>query len=399
MNILALITHTTNLTFRKVSNGEYCGPCPFCQTGDDRFRLWPFDDNPRYWCRVCDTKGDAIQFCRDFLGMGFQEACRHVGQSPATRTATRAPMRSPSAQAQPVSMPADIWLRRAQAFGLECQHCLSGPKGERARGWLHQRGLTAETIQVAGLGLNPADRYESRAQWGLPERTQEEEQTKGVWLPKGVVIPWLLDGRIGRINIRRPVGEPKYYQLPGGMPIALYNADAVTVTKAAMLVEGEFDALTILQEAGDLIVPVATGTTMGARRAKWIARLYLPPTVLVAFDQDANGAGDRAAQFWIDRLPNARRWRPFWSDPNAMLQDGVNLRTWVAAGLGIDKGGASAVLANRNETAQSQPPDSRPSRLAALTGRPLSPAETQELRALAQEEGVALAWETIDLNA
>jgi hypothetical protein len=34
--------------------------------------------------------------------------------------------------------------------------------------------------------------------------------------------------------------------------------------------------------------------------------------------------------------PQARRWRPLWDDPAAMLQDGANLRTWVREGLGMD---------------------------------------------------------------
>ena len=104
-----------------------------------------------------------------------------------------------------------------------------------------------------------------------------------MWLPRGVVIPWLIDGSLWRVNIRRPAGEPKYIG-PVGSANGLYHADGLVAGTPAMLLEGELDALTIKQHAGDLVVPVATGSTGGARRTRWIARLALCSLVLVAFD-------------------------------------------------------------------------------------------------------------------
>jgi len=54
-------------------------------------------------------------------------------------------------------------------------------------------------------------------------------------------------------------------------------------------------------------------------------------SVLVAFDAEAHG--DTAARWWLERLPNAQRLRPWWSDVNQMLQDGTDLRDWLASGL------------------------------------------------------------------
>lgn len=97
-----------------------------------------------------------------------------------------------------------------------------------------------------------------------------------------------------------------------------------------MLVEGVFDALSVQQEAGDLVAPVACGTS-GARRARWIARLALSEPILNSLDADA--AGDDC-HYWMDALaPLARSWRPYWDDPSKMLQDGADLRGWVLAGL------------------------------------------------------------------
>ena len=98
------------------------------------------------------------------------------------------------------------------------------------------------------------------------------------------------------------------------------------------MVEGELDALTIEQEAGDLVTAVATGATGGARRMHWLARLALCSVVLVAYDADA--AGEAAAGYWLEVLDNGRRWRPYWEDVNAMAQDGADVRAWVAVGVG-----------------------------------------------------------------
>jgi hypothetical protein len=54
--------------------------------------------------------------------------------------------------------------------------------------------------------------------------------------------------------------------------------------------------------------------------------------VLIAFDADESG--DRAAGWWIKRLENARRLRPWWKDANQMLQDEVDLlNDWVLPSL------------------------------------------------------------------
>ena len=42
----------------------------------------------------------------------------------------------------------------------------------------------------------------------------------------------------------------------------------------------------------------------------------------MAFDAERD-KGDADAEWWIQRLGNAQRLRPLWSDANQMLQDGV----------------------------------------------------------------------------
>ena len=102
-----------------------------------------------------------------------------------------------------------------------------------------------------------------------------------------------------------------------------------------MLLEGVFDALVVGQAAGDLITPVATLSTHGARRAKWLIALSLAKGVLVSFDADESGRS--ASEWWESRLQGARPWRPFFGDPSDMWRVGGDelVRRWVLAGLGL----------------------------------------------------------------
>ena len=174
------------------------------------------------------------------------------------------------------------------------------PEGGLARSWLHDRGFTDETLWAAGLGYNLKDRYLPRESWGLSPQEGRSGKSKKLWLPRGITIPWTIEGQIWKINIRRPVNpssgrkdDPKYVLVSGSNPHTLYNAGKLSPHRPAILVEGDLDALSIQQEADDLIVAVAAGTTTTARTIKWIAKLAQLPQVLVSFDTD--DAGNKAA--------------------------------------------------------------------------------------------------------
>jgi hypothetical protein len=178
-----------------------------------------------------------------------------------------------------------------------------------------------------------------------------------VWLPRGVTFPWIIDDgppggprpAIWRLNVRRPLspaqiarGETKYIG-PAGYTAGLYNGACLCggrlAARPAVMVEGEIDALTLLQAcwpaAGRRALPVAvvaTGSTGGGRAREWQVRLAQAPCVLLAFDNDQNGAGDKAAAWWAARLPQARRLRPLLHDINADPHP-EHIRLWLQRGL------------------------------------------------------------------
>lgn len=327
MTLLDLVSRDTML--RKVAStrgGEYAGPCPWCG-GRDRFRVWPNAERPGYWCRRCGKKGDAIQYLRDHDGLRFQEACERLQIPQAERSRIKRLPQPPRL----ASAPSHAWQAKARQFTEACEAALWMSVGAKALGYLHSRSLHDETLQVARVGYHTTERWDKREAWGL-----EPDDKNRVWLPQGIVFPWWCGGQLWRVVIRTPQSkpeQPKYVSVSGSRN-TLYRVDTLRPKAPAMIVEGVLDSLAIAQDAGDLIAVVAAGSTTGGRLERWIGRLALASTVLVAVDADE--AGEAAVAWWLKALgTRAKRWRPYWDDPSAMLQDGADLRTWVREGLGL----------------------------------------------------------------
>ncbi|HET8840488.1 MAG TPA: toprim domain-containing protein [Ktedonobacteraceae bacterium] len=198
---------------------------------------------------------------------------------------------------------------------------LSEP-GRAALDYLRGRGLTDSTIRLAMLGYHAQEEYGASHVWGRP---------KPIKLWQGIVIPWVYQGNVWRLTVRDEriaSGDGLYKQVSGGSN-GLYLADSLALKRSAVIViEGEFDALSIAQECGEHVASVATGTTQGGHTPRWIALLERQEQVLIAFDGEDKG--DTAANWWLKRLSNARRLRPLWKDANQMLQDEADLwEEWI----------------------------------------------------------------------
>jgi len=316
--------------------GEFAGPCPLCG-GKDRCHVqpdyqWADGDIGAWMCRQCNPHWqDAIALVRATTGCSYRDALAVLGQEkPAALTYPQTPVPPPA----PIPPPPE-WQARAHKTIGEAIYALHSDKGANARGWLHQRGFL-ETVVDAALGYNPVDRWDDPTAWGLPVDSRK------VWLPRGIVIPWEVDGHLWNVEIRRPLtaaqiaaGETKYISVRGGTKQAMLGADRLDSTRPTLLVEGAFDRMAVLQTAGDLVNVVAAGSTTGGRQSTWVLRLAAQSEVLVSLDADE--AGDEASAWWLTTLgERARRWRPDYADPAAMLQSGADLRAWVLAGIRKD---------------------------------------------------------------
>jgi len=212
-----------------------------------------------------------------------------------------------------------VWIEHASRY-------LWSANGIHALDYLYHRGLTDETIKSARLGYSPKDRYEKPEWWGLTSI-----DTKAVFIPRGILIPWQAKGHLWNIRVRRANGSWDRYHAIAGSSNGLYGADNVTYRYPAIITEGEFDALILGQAIGAMSAVVATGSVKGSRAVQWVGLLALASQVLVAYDADI--AGDENAPYWLSLLEQAKRWRPLWGDINQMAQDGVDLKAWATLGL------------------------------------------------------------------
>lgn len=331
-DLLALVEEDGFRSVRKSMSrgGQYNGPCPWCG-GTDRFRVQPHQGSYGWFaCSQCGHKGSAVDYLIQKRGLSKQEALVAVGWTPKDGSTPQ--MILPRHVNEPRSQweaPPEQWQEAAGAFAHECQRLLYSSQGQEALAYLRRRGLSDATIKKACLGYHPAATYGRPSDWGQ----------RVVKLPQGIVFPWFVQGHVWRVTVRNAqikTGPGRYIQLAGGSN-GLYLADALQLHRAAVvLVEGELDALSLAQTCGDLVAVVATGTTQGSHPPKWVSLLARQARVLVAFD--AEESGDKAAQWWMERLPHAERLRPWWKDANQMLQDGADLRAWIepfVAGSGV----------------------------------------------------------------
>jgi DNA primase len=313
IDLLDLIGRDTQLKKVATTNGgEYAGPCPFCG-GHDRFRVWPNSDPPRFWCRQCGKNGDTIAYMVMRGDITPQEAGRLRRGKPAERARPEPPKREPG-------IPDDDEMQaRAMQIVVDCAAMLWELEGEKARAWLNARGLADETLKTHYVGFN-----------------EKARRLHGFYVPRGITIPHWQESTntISGIKIRLSTNGPdKYRHILGSRP-SLYLADNLAGHEVAVICEGEFDALLLHQEAGDLVGVCALGSASNKMKAIDAGLPFLLPVrrLFVATDSDDDGEGAAAAI--LERTRRARRLHvPEGNDVTDYWRAGGDLRAWVGAAL------------------------------------------------------------------
>ena len=277
VDLLDLIGRDT--TLRRVAatrGGEYAGPCPACG-GKDRFRVQP--ERGLWWCRSCrDRWSDAIEYVIWRDGVTFREAAAILDGQAAERPSRRIRPAAPELAPEPSA----AWRARADAVAVQAFHRLWSDEGARARAYLHRRGLADDTILHFLLGYLGEDLRDDAGAWGLEGRP--------VWLPRGITIPWVIDGYTWALKVRRPAGLPKYVAARGSAP-TIFGADGMAGRDTLVLTEGEFDAMLLWQEARDLVDVATLGNATRGIDPRAALRLLRAATILVAYDGDEAGQG------------------------------------------------------------------------------------------------------------
>lgn len=314
VDIVELISADTEL---KKRGREFHGPCPLaCQGGEDRFIVWP--ETQTFFCRICGSRGDAVEYIMARDRIDFRTACDLLG-SPAklpSNRVTPTPRRKSTTwgdtdqggrEAIIAEFEEELWHGRGltDAFAEGCEPIAY------LRVW---RCLEDETIRRFRLGYNPHDR-----------------EVNGVFVRKGIVIPLIELGEIKGLNVRRdPIAianDPehrKYMKALGSEPCVL-NRESLAGNRTQGLAEGEFDLMVLDQELrrAQLALGVVTfGGTSWSSEIKPHRIFREANRVLLFFD------GDSPGQSKIETLrQTSARYQTAWL-PERMDVTEMLLRNW-----------------------------------------------------------------------
>jgi DNA primase len=190
------------------------------------------------------------------------------------------------------------------------------------RKWLrNERGLNQTTIRQK-LAWFPYS-----IKWDPKNKIFPGEK---IWISDGLALACLQDEQLQRIKIRRVDDNPKYAQVQGSssVPATLGNQNSL----AAIILESDLDGFLVDQEAGNLAQIVVLGSASNKPDQDLIKKIHTKDIVLVSLDVDE--AGIKALPWWFENFPNAIRWPSVrGKDPGEDFQNGVDIRTWVKAGL------------------------------------------------------------------
>ncbi len=340
---------------------EWRGPCPGCG-GTDRFGVYQYqnDGEGSFYCgrgkgvgAGCGKGGDIIQYLRDFRGMGYAEACRFLGKEPKGGGGQHHKYASPAVprrQRQEPFVPVDKdypeevvdpkkWQEKGTAFVNRCHEALLSRPMSIA--YLMARGVGMDEIKLYRLGFHAGEERNGKKyqplfrpwpSWGLRNEKKENGRLRCLKLDAGLIIPYFVDGLLHRITIRlvKPVvGQGKYSYVKGSIrDLFVTNGSA----RAFVTAEAELDCIAIDAAAGDLVGTIGIGSTGVRPDMRAAAALDQSLCILGALDTDP--AGVQAGAWWEEHYPQYRRWPvPEGKDPGEAFQAGVDLRTWVMAGL------------------------------------------------------------------
>ncbi len=349
-NILELLQNHS-ITPKKVSTtkgGEYHSPCPTCG-GEDRFHVWPAQNNGlgSYWCRGCGSGGDCIQFLIDFDSRTFRQAKLELGIDDAECRPSIDRRRAQASvtkvwQPENKTHPADVidlpkWIDHATKFIDICHTALLSSSANLE--WLHKRGIPLESIKKFKLGWHATkelkNSYRPRESWGLTGGINPKtKRPRMLLLPAGLVVPWIVDGVVRRIQIRlakkdQKFPKKKYHAVVGS---AMDTFMTSWIAQAYVTVETVLDAIMIDAQAGDMIGAAALISSHAKPTITATRALRRADIILGALDFDH--AGSAASSWWPKNFTNfVRHPVPQGGDPGEAYEQGVNIRQWLKLGM------------------------------------------------------------------
>jgi DNA primase len=287
-------------------SGEFAGLCPLHPETRPSFYV-----NARknlFYCHGCGQGGDLIRFIELSQHLSFRQSLTYL-----------------EPQGAPATDPAGVLETTAAFYQQQLD------RYPEARRYLEQRGVRDPAlIQELQIGYAPGGslRCHLRAQGyslDLLRRTGLVNSQDKDALYQRLVFPCWQEGQIVNLYGRSTGTAFPHRFLPGSKG-GLFAWKAVRHFPAVILVEGLFD-LVVLWQAGFRQATCSLGTHLTADQFQQLCDR--PRTVYLAFDVDANGSGQQAAQSLAHRLQVQgilvrRVLLPAGEDPNAFFLQGGN---------------------------------------------------------------------------
>ena len=287
----------------KRAGSAYKGLCPFHAEKTPSFMVSP--DRETWRCFGCGEGGDIFTFLMRRDGIDFREALSRLAEKAGVELSAQTAKEDRHRRRLREALEAAIaWYREV---------LLQAPQAEKARTYLAERGLTAETLERFAIGYAPTswDALTKR----LIGRGFSEEELTASGLASSSNRGGVIDKFRGRIIIPirdasgRPVGlggrimpgaeGPKYLNSPAG-PLfdksrTLYALDlakaAIRREKLTVIVEGYTDVMAAHQ-AGFTNVVASLGTALTRGQIELATRYA--DGIALAYDVDL--AGEAATQ-------------------------------------------------------------------------------------------------------
>jgi DNA primase len=302
-----------NWTARRAGDQpEFVGLCPLHRETHPSFYV-----NARknvFFCHGCGRGGDLIRFIELSLHLSFQQSLAHLRQELTSASGSEL-------------------LKRTAAFYQLALH-----RHTEAVEYLAQRGLHDHSlIEELGIGYAPGGVLQRHLRaLGYPCEALTEiglldTHSRDAFCRR-VIFPCRQHGPI--INLYgRSIGAAFPHRLLPRSKGGLFAWDSVRRYPAIILVEGLFD-LAVLWQAGFRNTTCAIGTYLTP--SQWAQLGEGPRRLLyIAFDQDENQAGPRAARDLARRLQSAGMAArivslPRGHDPNSYFVGGATAADFAA---------------------------------------------------------------------
>lgn len=295
----------------KRSGGYYKAPCPFHSEKTPSFVIQKGEDH--YHCFGCGAHGDAISFLMNHLKLSFVEAVETLASKYGVA------LEENSSEEAKEENKAEAQKRRlkevlATAADFYQFYLLHSKEGEEVLDYLYERGIDNAFILQFGVGLAPDDgrmQLEYFAEKGatmdlLEKAALAKKDSKGRLRPffQGRVVFPIRDPMGGVIGFsarkyREETFGPKYINT-SETPLfkkshVLFGLNEsrrrIAKQRRALIVEGQIDALRLIQEGLNFCV-AGQGTAFGAHQVAQLIKLGVS-RVDIAFDGDQ--AGQEAA--------------------------------------------------------------------------------------------------------